>query len=94
MNAKERKILINFIKARYPIGSEIVDETRSQPFTVRKDSVFEVMEWDYREKPEDNRNVYVDFLIRCRGKYSENYFIMAYPKGWAFDYVKEKLNKT
>jgi hypothetical protein len=80
----QRKRLIAFIKAKYPIGSFVYDSTRSKPYKVKKTSVFEVQEWDYNEEfmPENDEDIFVDFLVRDAGKYSESYMIKAYPKKW------------
>jgi hypothetical protein len=83
----ETKQLLAFIKSRYPVGSLIHDTTRSQPYRVKKTSVFEAYDWDYSEEfmPKDNRDVYVDFLVRDRGKYAEPYFIQSLPKKWCIE---------
>ena len=78
---EEQKELIAFIKERYPVGSEIWDDTRSGPFIVWKNSIFEVFELDYAERPDD-ADVYVEFYVRKPGKYSDRFYIKAWPKKW------------
>lgn len=81
---KERKKLIGFIKTKYPVGSLVYDDTRSQPYRVKKTSVFHVSEWDYSPdfQPENSEDVQIDFLVRDTGKHSELYFIKALPRKW------------
>jgi hypothetical protein len=82
---KDKKALIKFIKARYPIGSLVYDITRSQPYKIKKQSVFEVYEWEYEIGPEDEGDVYLDFLVRDTGKLSEFYSIDSYPRKWCYE---------
>jgi len=84
ISKQQRKDLIAFIKARYPIGSLVYDNTRSQPYRVKKTSVFVVSEWDYSEEfmPDNDSDIFVDFLVRDSGRYSELYFIKTHPKKW------------
>ena len=77
MTKQERKKYITYIKARNPIGTEIWDHTRSQPFVVRKNSVFDVREFEYNEesKPEKESDHWLDFLVRDPGKHTSWYTI-------------------
>jgi hypothetical protein len=79
---KEKKELLAFIRNRYPVGSEVWDQTRSGPFIVRKNSIFAVYELDYAERPEKETDVIVEFLVRSPGKYSDFFSVCSMPKGW------------
>jgi len=81
----DKKDLIKFIKSRYPIGSEIIDPVRSGYFTIRKTSVFEVREWDYSDeyKPDNENDVYLDFLVRKPGKHTDLYSVETIKRKWA-----------
>lgn len=77
MTSSERKKYISYIKARNPIGSEIWDRARSQPFIVRKNSIFDVREFKYNKesKPEKDSDHWIEFMVRKPGKYSDWYGI-------------------
>ena len=81
---KDKKVLIEFIKDRYPVGSFIHDLGSRKTYKIKKTSVFEVHEWDYNEesKPEDEKDVYIDFMVRDAGKYSRVYSICSHPRSW------------
>lgn len=93
----ERKEIISFIKNRYPIESLIFDSTRgSEPFKIKKNSVFEVYEWEYSEefKPEHDKDFYVDFCIKNPGRYSPIYYICCLPKKWILKKYQKNENST
>lgn len=91
---KEKKELISYIRKRYPIGSEVWDDTRSGPFIVRKNSVFAVYEFDYAERPENNLDVEVEFLVRSPGKYSDFFYVCSMKKGWIFDHILYEMEEN
>ena len=75
MSKDEEKKYLDYIKFRYPVGSYVYDDTRSQPYKVTKRSIFKVFERDdYAIRPDDD---YIDiyFLVRDPGKYKEFFFI-------------------
>jgi len=82
IDSKEKKTLVSYIKGRYPVGSLIFDSCRSEPYKVKKTSVFHVVEMEYSEEfqPENDGDVEVDFLVRDAGRYTELYFITSLRK--------------
>ena len=72
MTKQERKKYITYIKARNPIGSKIWNSARSRPFIVKKNSVFDVREFEYNEesKPEKESDHWLDFMVRDPGKHT------------------------
>jgi len=84
ISKKERNTLIAFAKVMHPIGSVIIDSVRSQPYTIKKNSVFTVIEDEYADefKPKKNEDIFVSFLVRDPGKNSELYLLGWLPKGW------------
>jgi hypothetical protein len=71
----EKKELQLFIRWKYPVGTIIQDPTCSEPFTIKKNSVFEIFVWEAEEYnpdflPDDRKDYYVDFLVRDPGKHS------------------------
>ena len=81
IDPKERRRLIDYIKAKCPVGTEIWDDTRSGPFTIRKNSIFAVAEDEYLIRPYDEEDVDLEFLVRKPGKYSDF---------WRIKYIKRK----
>lgn len=78
MTPKDKRRYKAWIKERYPVGTEIWDDTRSGPFTVRKDSIFEVFEDD----PASGIHEYVTFTVRHPGKYSDRFQVKTVPIRW------------
>lgn len=66
---KNKRKYIKWIKDQYPIGSLIWDDCRSEPFKVRKDSVFEV----FLDDPISGDHEEVQFLIRHPGKNTDRF---------------------
>lgn len=84
VRGNDRKEYLEFIKNKYPIGSFIYDNTRSEPYKVSKRSIFEIYEFEYNEEsqPINDGDVWIEFYIRNTGKHSENYYIKCCPKNW------------
>jgi hypothetical protein len=82
----KKKLAINFIKGKYPIGTEVFDDCRSGSFTVRKNSVFEAFEFEYNEEsqPETPDEDWIDFTVRAPGKHSEVWGLKTYERGYVF----------
>lgn len=78
MTPKEKKKYINWIKERYPVGTEVWDDNRSEPINVRKDSIFEVFEDD----PADGIHEYITFTVRQPGKYTSRWQFKTIPIRW------------
>jgi hypothetical protein len=70
IDPKERRRLIAYIKAKYPVGTEVWDDCRSGPFTIRKNSIFAVAEDDDLVRSEEEM-VGLEFLVRKPGKYTD-----------------------
>ncbi len=88
MTNKEKKIIISYLKHTYPIGVEIYDDVHGNNyFTVRKDSIFQIYEWDYSDefKPMDDKDIRVDCYVKKPGKYSVMFFIKNSCKGWLIE---------
>lgn len=69
----ERQECLKYIKEMYPIGTEVWDDVRSQPMTIRKSSVFIVRIWkpeDYNDqmRPSEDKDYFVDFLVKAQGR--------------------------
>lgn len=81
---KQKKELIAFAKWRWPVGTTIWDPTCSEPYTIKKRTVYEIMEWDYSERfmPDKDEDFNVDFLVRDPGKYTRFHSLKTYPKKW------------
>ena len=94
VKGKDKKIALAYIKSRYPLGSEIVDGTRSGSIIIKKDSVFEVFS-DSDEVAEFNPEYeYYEFLVRKPRKFSPLYYIRQTPKRWLFEYYETKILKN
>ena len=79
---KEKKQLVQGVKNLKPIGTEIYDPVRSEPYTIHKQSVFEIYEFEYADEyiPDNNGDIEVEVLVRNRGKHTPPYLIGYYEK--------------
>jgi hypothetical protein len=91
VKGKDKKIATAYIKARYPIGTEIFDSVRSGSFIIKKDSVFEIHSDSDQVVEFNPKYEAYEFLVHKPGKYSPNYHIRHTPKRWVFDYYETKI---
>jgi hypothetical protein len=68
---KNKRKYIKWIKDRYPVGRFVYDDSRSEAFYVRKNSVFEV----FLDDPADGVHEWVTFTVRRPGKDSDRIII-------------------
>ena len=88
MTPKEKKIIIAYLKQRYPIGTVIYDPVRGDhPLKIKKNSTFIVEEWNYSDefKPTNNGDIAVDCMVKDAGKYSPLYDLCIIYKKWVID---------
>jgi len=92
----EKQELRAFIKDRYPVGTVIQDWTCSEPYTIKKSSVFEIHPWlkeDYNSEslPINDGDYDVDFLVHDAGKNSRVHELCWLPKNQCLKkYMSEK----
>lgn len=75
---KNKRKYIKWIKDRYPVGSFVYDHSRSEAYTVRKDSVFEV----FLDDPADGVHEWMTFTVRHPGKHTDRVIIDTYYIKW------------
>lgn len=64
-----------FIKWRLPVGAVIHDVTCSQPYVIKKNTVFDIHVWGYEDyndemRPEHEQDYYVEFACHDPGKHT------------------------
>lgn len=89
--------LRKYIRHRFPIGTVIHDSTCSVPYTIKKNSVFEFIEWNadsYNDtmRPENEKDYTIEFFVRDTGKDSRMYDLGSSNRGWVRDYIDTKLH--
>lgn len=86
-NIKDKEFLRKakkWAKERWPVGTEIWDGTRSEPFKIKKNTVFAIFEFEYAEEfqPENDNDIWIEILVRNPGKYSDFWQVSeTYTKG-------------
>jgi len=91
----EKQELRKFIKTRFPIGSVIQDWTCSEPYTIKKYSVFVIHCWvksDYNPDflPDNDGDYEVEFLVHDPGIDERMHYLCCYPKNWCLERYKNK----
>ena len=89
----ERQELRDFIKKKFPIGTVIHDPTCSEPYSIKKSSVFDIHCWksdDYNPDflPDNEGDYTVDFYVHDPGKYTRVHSLCSYPKRWCLEKFK------
>lgn len=77
----EKQKLRAYIKNRFPIGSVIMDWTCSEPYTIKKSSVFDIYTWvdsDYNPDflPDNDGDYWVEFYVHDAGKHTRVHHIL------------------
>ena len=78
MTPKDKRKYKEWIKKRYPIGSEVWDDSSSEPLRIRKDTIFEVFEDDPAEGPPTE----ITFTARQPGKHTSRWQFRTVPINW------------
>jgi hypothetical protein len=82
ITGKDKKLAIEFIKKKYPIGTSIWDHTCSSNYIIKKDSVYEIF------TDNDASAESYTIMVRNKGKDSPLYLINTIFKNWILDYIK------
>jgi hypothetical protein len=93
ISKEDKKKALAYIKARFPVGTEIWDPTCSQPYRIREYSVFDIYD-DLDDMAEPcEALVQFEFLVHNPGKLTRTHWVQSTPKRWVLDYYNEKLKK-
>lgn len=77
---KDYKTILSYLKLRHQIGEYVFDICRSEPFKIKKNSIFEIFEFEYNDEslPEDPNEREFEFTVRDPGKHTERWSLEAF----------------